>query len=477
MPDSTSPLLKVDDLAVHVRRKGSNSICHTLLSGCSFELHAAERLTLVGESGAGKSLLAQAIMGSLPHDLYATGGICIAGIETHGQRHATQALWGSTVIMLPQEPWLALSPLMRVQHQVAEAARYAAALSQEAAQARAQIHLQQVGLERVGSLWLHQISGGMAQRVGVACASAAQARLIIADEPTKGLDEVSRCQVADLLLQAQRQGQALLTITHDLQLAQQLGGRLAVMYKGQIVEQGLAHEVLTHPQHPYTQALVAAQPAHWPTLLPPTASSSKNTILQGHGLSKAYGSRILFDGLDLTLNRDEVVALAGPSGSGKTTLGNILLRLIKPDTGSVKWSHNLQRWRFQKLYQDPPAAFAPQRRVGDAITDMLRLHGLSGARTAMLLQDLRLDPVLLQRLPHQVSGGELQRLALLRLLLLPPAFIFADEPTSRLDAISQKDTMALLCQVAQQHECAILLVSHDQELAKKSSHRQIQLTL
>ncbi len=212
-------LLQVDDLRIHLKPSPHAPQGRTLLEACSFALQAGERLTLVGESGAGKSLLAQAIMGTLPAALQASGSVCIGGVATHGQRALTQPLWGRTVMMLPQEPWSALSPLMRMQNQVAEAARFARDLPWPQAQEAAGQRLQTLGLGRAARQWLHQISGGMAQRVGVACASVAQAQLLIADEPTKGLDSGACQQVAQLLMAAQAEGQALFTITHDLDLA------------------------------------------------------------------------------------------------------------------------------------------------------------------------------------------------------------------------------------------------------------------
>jgi peptide/nickel transport system ATP-binding protein len=197
-------------------------------------------------------------------------------------------------------------------------------------------------------------------------------------------------------------------------------------------------------------------------------------VIAGSGLRKAYGERVLFDALDIELARGEIVAISGPSGCGKTTLGNILLGISKADTGTITRSGAASH-TFQKLYQDPPAAFAPQRKLGAALQDAVALHKVDAARIEPLLNELRLHTGLLDRLPSQVSGGELQRIALLRLLLLSPAFIFADEPTSRLDVITQHDTMKLLTRSAQQHDCAILLVSHDAHLAQASSHRHLSM--
>ncbi|MFY8042241.1 MAG: ATP-binding cassette domain-containing protein, partial [Rhodoferax sp.] len=333
-------LLQVENLSILLQPTPNAPKGRTLLETCSFALKAGERLTMVGESGAGKSLLAQAIMGTLPAALQASGSIRISGVATNGKRALTQPLWGHGVMMLPQEPWSALNPLMRMEGQVAEAARYARGLAWPDAQDAAISRLQALGLGPAAQQWLHQISGGMAQRVGVACASVADAKLLISDEPTKGLDPGACQQVAQLLMAAQSGGQGLLTITHDLDLALQLGGQIAVMRQGRIVEHGPANQVLQAPQHAYTRDLVAAQPRHWPAY-PFTDRSDAPALLQATGLTKRFGARTLFDAMDLTLREGEVVAVSGPSGCGKTTLGNLLLGVVQADAGHVQRATNL----------------------------------------------------------------------------------------------------------------------------------------
>jgi peptide/nickel transport system ATP-binding protein len=198
-------------------------------------------------------------------------------------------------------------------------------------------------------------------------------------------------------------------------------------------------------------------------------------VLQGRDLTKRYGSRTLFESLDLTLKAGEVLAISGPSGCGKTTLGNMLLGLSEADRGAVTRPHNLPAWKYQKLYQDPTAAFSALRTLGQALDDVRRLHRLPDSGQARWMQSLRLSEELLARKPHEVSGGELQRFSLLRLMQLEPAFLFADEPTSRLDPITQRDTMQVLCETAAHQGCAVLLVSHDADLARNSSHRHLPM--
>ncbi|WP_066253942.1 ABC transporter ATP-binding protein [Hydrogenophaga flava] len=465
-------VLRVQDLGIRLRPGRSAPEGRMLLQGCSFELRAGERLTLVGESGAGKSLLAQAIMGTLPDVMQASGQVQIAGRETNGQRTLTQPLWGQQIVMLPQEPWTALNPVMRLRTQVAEAGRYAAGRRWPDALAQADRHLAALGLAHAGRQWLHQVSGGMAQRVGMACASQSDARVLVADEPTKGLDAGACEQVAQLLADAQRQGQALLTITHDLDLALRLGGRVAVMRQGRIVEAGDVAAVLHAPQHGYTRELIAAQPRHWPSLAPVREAAKGEVVVSAEQVSVSFGERAVLQGASLPIAEGESVAVVGPSGCGKTTLGNVMVGALTPRQGTVRRRAGVPAWRFQKLYQDPVASFAPGQTLRRGIHDLLQLHRLDANPTAHWLQRLRLSDELLDRLPGEVSGGELQRLAILRAMLLQPVFVFADEPTSRLDALTQRETMAALCEAMAEGGCAMLLVSHDPDLARNATHRQ-----
>ena len=470
---TTSFALDLQDLTVTVQSTGAQ-----LLKGLTLRLAAGERLSFVGESGSGKSILAQTLMGLLPVGLQASGSVRVWGHATRGERERTQALWGQHIMMLPQEPWLSLNPLMRVQAQVAEAAHYAGQQPWGQAHVQAGSALAGLGLAHAGQLWVHQMSGGMAQRAALAATQLCGAQLLLADEPTKGLDAAMRDQVAQLLLAQQHGGKALLTITHDLELAALLGGTIAVMRHGEIVEMGSAQAVLSAPQHAYTRELVAAQPARWQPLhggLRHANTTALPPVVRGLKLSKSYGERMLFKDVDIALEPGEIVAISGPSGCGKTTLGNMLLGLVAPDAGRVvrgaSQGESARRHAFQKLYQDPPAAFAPSVSLHTSLQDLARLHAFSLAQIDPLMAGLNLPPALLHRKPTEISGGELQRFALLRLLLVKPAFIFADEPTSRLDPITQKSTLQLLCNAAAGQQCAVLLVTHDADIAAKAAHR------
>ncbi|OBV39341.1 ABC transporter ATP-binding protein [Janthinobacterium psychrotolerans] len=431
-------------------------------------------LTLLGESGSGKSLLAQAIMGTLVSGLRAEGAIGIGGerFDAADQR-SRQRLWGRAVALLPQEPWLALDPTMRVLHQIAETHELVAGKTADQAGAAALRDLDQLGLRHAARLYPHQISGGMAQRVAFLATHAAGAKLLIVDEPTKGLDSGKRDEMLAMLRAAQGDGMAVLCITHDVALARALGGDTAVMLDGCVIEHGASSQLLSRPAHAYTRALLAADPANWPVRS--ALQAPGEVVAQVDNVAKSFGKHRLFDGITTDIRRGEVVAVTGDSGAGKTTFGNLLLGLLRPDAGTVTRAAGLPRTAFQKLYQDPAAAFAPTLTLRAALRDVLALHGLQWEDMAPLLARLRLAETLLDRLPSQVSGGELQRFALARVLLLKPALIFADEPTSRLDPITQQQTLNLLLEVAGESGCAVLLVTHDAQIARAVGQRRIAL--
>ena len=444
-----------------------------IVEPASLSLHPSRPFTILGETGSGKSLLAQAIMGTLPKGLRAEGSVTIAGQRLSlaaGKGH--RPLWGRVISVLPQEPWLALDPTMRAREQVAEGYGFVQRLSEADAARRAQDDLANLGLAEAGGKLASQLSGGMAQRVAFAAARAGGARIVIADEPTKGLDVARRDDVIALLMHEVAEGGGLLTITHDLELARRMGGDLAVMLDGVIVEQGPADEVLANPQHAYTRRLIEADPAHWPDGRPRKAAG--RPVLVAEGLGMARGGQRLFSGQNLAVHPGEIIGITGPSGCGKSTFGDILLGLLSRDEGMVQRGEAQPVIKFQKLYQDPPSAFPQRITMRRAILDLVKLHGLDAARIEPLMTRLRLSPELLDRLPGEVSGGELQRFALLRVLLLDPVFLFADEPTSRLDLITQQETIELLVELARERDCAVLIVSHDEDLIRKVSDRQIQ---
>ncbi|SFD44427.1 ABC transporter ATP-binding protein [Paracidovorax konjaci] len=463
---SGTPLLQVDDLGVHAGRTA-------LLQGISFALRPGEALCLVGESGAGKSLLAQAVMGQLPPALHASGRIAIDGQgSAAAQGSARRPVWGRTLALLPQEPMQALSPLMRIAPQLAEVHALVRGSPADGARAAAQAQLQAVGLGAAAGQHAWQLSGGMAQRAAGVIALAGGARILLADEPTKGLDAFWRGQAIDGLKELLAGGGCAVVITHDLDLARSLNGAVMVLQSGQAVETGRAQEVLATPQHAFTRQLLAADPSAWPRMAAPAAG---DTVLRATGLGKAFGHQTLFRGVDLDLRRGERTVVQGESGSGKSTLGNVLLGLLKADQGEVRHAPSLAPTALQKLYQDPAGAFPPQVDVGTALRDVARRYGHPWTVLQERLHRLGLDASLLRRRPGEVSGGELQRLALARTLMARPALLFADEPTSRLDPLTQRHTLALLAEVMKETGACLLLVTHDDALARAVGTRTLRL--
>lgn len=459
-------LLAVDGLSVHV---GATA----LLRDVCFSLRAGQALTLLGESGAGKSLLAQAVMGTLPAALQAGGSVTIEGRHSaaaHAQ--ARRPLWGRVVSMLPQEPALALDPLMHIQPQVAEVHALVRNATPHSAQAIAAAGLERLGLANAARRYPWQLSGGMAQRAASAVALAGGARVLLVDEPTKGLDPAWRDQLVDTLRATLQAGGCVVTITHDLAVAQALGGQVIVLRDGQVVEQGATSDVLTAPRHAFTRRLVAADPARWPRA---PASPAGALALRARGLAKRYGTQTLFEDFDLDLHAGERVVVQGPSGTGKSTLGNVLLGLVAPDAGTVVRAPGLAPHALQKLYQDPVGAFAPTLALAQSLRDVARRHGVAWPTVLQRLAALRVPEALLARRPGEVSGGELQRVALARILMVRPAVLFADEPTSRLDPVTQQEAMAVLTDAIAESGAALLLVTHDAGIAAAVATRRLQL--
>ncbi|WP_235506990.1 ABC transporter ATP-binding protein [Cobetia sp. UCD-24C] len=468
-------VLSAEDVSVRVQ--GAQT---ALLEPVSLALKAGEPLVVIGETGSGKSLLAQALLGTLPPELVASGSLWLDGeqypLHTPENR---RPLWGRRLAVLPQEPWLALDPLMKVIRQVGEAYRLVAGRSAQASHAAARSDLEQLGVAAASEQLPGKLSGGMAQRVAFAAARAGGAPLLIADEPTKGLDAARVSEIGELLLKslAETPRAGLMVITHDMALAHQIGGRLMVVRRGQVIEQGATRDVLAAPTHAYTRRLVNAAPQAWPeaAFKPAADSASRDgkaageTIIHAENLTIARGDTTLLRDLDLSVKGGEIIGVQGASGCGKSSLGDALLGLLAPHSGRVV--QYAERLEYQKLYQDPVATFPPRRTLGRLLKDLSARHRLDDSQLPQLMEQLSLAPELLSRLPGQVSGGELQRFALLRLMLIKPRFVFADEPTSRLDPLVQQEVIACMVKMVREQGTALVLVSHDAALLRKVADR------
>lgn len=521
-------LLQVEDLAIHAG-------AHCLLQAISLQVHRGQSLILLGESGAGKSLLTQAIMGNLPRALKASGRITLAGHSSAADHlTARRHLWGRTLSLLPQEPVQALNPLMRIQTQLAEVHRRVLGRPRLQAAKQALQQLEQAGLADAAGRYPWQISGGMAQRAATRIALAGGAHILLADEPTKGLDRHWANEALRSFETIREAGGCVIVITHDLRIARALGGQLMVLQHGQCVEQGEVQQILDAPQHPFTRQLIGVDPARWdfpvaeadngsgrsdskyhgshhtgenhpgttPVIstgttdshgedTPPTcnlhaetgetaaesASGAERTlcstapVLEAQGLTKSFGGRTLFTGLDLKIHRHDRLVLQGASGVGKSTLGNILLGLMPADAGRVQRDPGLPPFALQKLYQDPVTAFAPHATLKQLLGDVVKRHQRSWRELEALLERLNIPASLLERRATEVSGGELQRVALARTLIMRPALLFADEPTSRLDPVTQREAMQLLLECVAEQQSGLILVTHDEDMACRVATR------
>ncbi|MGP5546465.1 ABC transporter ATP-binding protein [Psychrobacter alimentarius] len=462
-------LVKTNNVAVFTKSGLS------LVEPISLTLHQGQNVTILGETGSGKSLLAQAIMGALPDELMAQGDVLIE--EQLLSKSQLREYWGRRMAMLPQEPSRSLNPTMTVLDQVWESLYFVAKKDNTHSKQLAKEKIEHLGLTASADYYPHELSGGMAQRASFAIATSGGAYIVIADEPTKGLDEANKQAVIMLLKNVAKDGGTLLTITHDIDVARSLShganDRMMVMKKGKLLEQGSGEQVLNHPISDYAKQLIAAAPHNWDRKDKTTALDQP--LLSVQDLSLTRGKRVLFEGLNFSLKQSEMLGIIGGSGIGKSSLGDALCGLLKPASGSISWQHKPKRHQVLKLYQDPPAAFASHVPLKILLNDVIKKHRLDASRVPELLEKLKLDKRILERNALNVSGGELQRVAILRALLFNPVLLFADEVTSRLDPITQKETLDLLVAQCQAQHCTLVMVSHDHHIMRHYCHQVIDL--
>jgi microcin C transport system ATP-binding protein len=485
---TTSPLLCVRDLSVSFRQGERETLA---VDRVSFEIRRGETLALVGESGSGKSVTALSIMKLLPYPAarHPSGTIHFKDQELIGaSEDAMRQVRGDDVAIIFQEPMTSLNPLHTIEKQIGEILLLHRGLAGAAARARTLELLTQVGIPdpetRLGS-YPHQLSGGQRQRVMIAMALANEPDLLIADEPTTALDVTVQAQILALLKEVQsRLGMAMLFITHDLGIVRRIADRVCVMKHGEIVETGAVERVFTAPKHPYTQALLAAEPKPDPAPPRPDAEIVVKTddlkvwfpIKRGV-LRKVVGHIKAVDGVSIEVRKGETLGVVGESGSGKTTLGLALLRLISSDGPIAFLGKPIQGLKFkdmrpfrrdmQIVFQDPYGSLSPRLSIADIIEEGLWVHqpGLTAAereqRVIRALEDVGLDPQARFRYPHEYSGGQRQRIALARTLVLEPTFIVLDEPTSALDMVIQAQMVDLLRDLQRRRDLTYMFISHD----------------
>lgn len=498
------PLLQLRDWRVSF---GGVPVVH----GLNVDIHAGEKWAIVGESGSGKTVSALSVLRLLP-DAQVSGSAVLDGRElsTLSEREM-RGVRGDDVAMIFQEPMTALNPLYSVGEQIAEVLRLKKGLSPAQAHEAAVALLTSTGIaesaRRAGS-YPHQLSGGQRQRAMIAMALASAPRLLLADEPTTALDVSLRQQMLTLLGDVQRQhGMALVLITHDLPLVRRFADHVLVMERGHVVEQGRVADVFLSPQHPYTQQLLASTPEREPGLDGPVPVGP--AVLQAEGLGVSYpvarpgwrgwlgrGSVEAVRDVSLTLGPGRTLGVMGESGSGKTTLALALLGLL-PHTGRLRlgdtdWvsaqrsgAERALRQRVQVVFQDPFSSLSPRMTVEQIVGEGLRVHRpeLSDAqRRAEVLQalcdvGLANEPtaaeVLLPRYPHAFSGGQRQRLAIARALIVQPQMVVLDEPTSALDVTVQKQVLSLLQRLQIERGLAYVLITHDVAVIRAMAHEVV----
>ena len=513
-------VLQVEHLRVEFVHDGEVNVA---VKDVSFEVRRGRTLGIVGESGSGKSVSSLAVMGLLPKPpaCRVTGSIRLfAG----GQQEAVEHIeLGRHVSMIFQEPMTSLNPVHKCGEQVMEMLLAHEKVDKAEARRRVIELFEEVMLprpEKIFDSYPHEISGGQKQRVMIAMALICHPDLLIADEPTTALDVTVQKTILELLRTLQDKYQiGIIFITHDLGVIAQIADDVAVMYKGEIVEQGTAEQVLYHPQHPYTRGLLACRPPldsrphRLPTVqdflegnVPQEVQTpavkreiSATPLLRVRDLEVTYAlKKNLFgkvmqelkavDGLSFDVFRGETVGLVGESGCGKSTLGRAILQLIERSAGTVEYDgvsldklsfseRKALRRKMQIVFQDPYSSLNPRITVGEAILEPLRSHHLLDndkqrrERVRELMHQVGLSVEWFNRYPHEFSGGQRQRVCIARALVLQPELVICDESVSALDVSVQAQVLNLLNDLKEHYGYTYIFITHDLSVVKFFSDR------
>ncbi len=487
-------LLEIRDLSVAF---GDSTVARNI----GFTIDAGETLALVGESGSGKTVTALSIPQLLPYPYahHPAGSILLEGREMVGAKRAQLlAIRGAVVSMIFQEPMTSLNPLHTIGKQVAETLIVNGKKTPKEAAARVHELFDLVGLgaDVRTEAYAHELSGGQRQRVMIAMALVQEPKLLIADEPTTALDVTIQKQILELLRELQqRLNMALLLISHDLTVVRSMAKRICVMTNGEIVEEGATEQIFSDPKHTYTKHLLGAEFMD----LPPAAKKDGKVVAEIEDLRVNYAlGRHWFgeqkflravQGVSLKVKEGQTIGIVGESGSGKTTLGMALLRLIPSEGRIVAMGHELHelnrkqmkphRQDLQIVFQDPYGSLSPRMPVRNIIGRGLEIHHPEMTakarenRVAEALEEVGLTPDMMDRYPHEFSGGERQRIAIARALVVEPKLIVMDEPTSSLDVSVQAQIVQLLRDVQKRHNLVYLFISHDLKVVRALAHHLI----
>ena len=481
-----SELLKINNLCLSISSDNELEI----LKDINFSLKESEILSLIGESGSGKSLTALSIIRLLENNCRITSGDIIFNNKNllSLEERSMRIIRRNDISMIFQEPMRSLNPVMSIADQLEESYK-----SENKKDIKNKIieNLISVGIndaERVMSLFPHQLSGGMKQRIMIAMAIACKPKLLIADEPTTSLDVTIQKQVLDLLLKLKDDlNMSILFITHDLAVASQISDRIIVMKSGEIVEDNYSRDFFKNPKSSYSKTLLES--SSYNKRNSPRENKKNQKVLEVNNLKVYFKEKKPFlsreqpykkavDNVSISIEPGVTHAIVGESGSGKTTVAKAIMgltsisegniKILNQDILKIKNNHKLNfRRNYQMIFQDPFSSLNPRMRVGSIIKEGLSFlkPGLNNDEVNLsiinAIKSVGLNENSIYKYPHQFSGGQRQRIAIARVLVLDPKLLICDEPTSSLDVTVQKQVLDLLIDIQNRRRISYLFISHD----------------